>query len=368
MVTLAAERIIKPVEGMHRAIAAPWFAALGAIGEPLRVAHDVTSRVVYGSIRIGAEAVGAALNARVPSDSSSADPARAFVNGLWGDALGRHALRLGTSMSIRDSQGAPLPVGSELAAAFPTATSRLVVLVHGLIKTERCWYGTDTRPGLIRSIESHPDLTPVTIRYNTGLAVAGNGARLASLLEEVHAGWPLPVRSIALVGHSMGGLVIRSAYAAALDAGHGWIDDVADLVSIGAPHRGAPLEKFVNAAAWGLSVAPQTRPLADFLDARSQGIKDLRAGSIGDTPDAHLSDAAQLPYVQHHFVAGVVTSNPTHPVGAVVGDLMVRPASSTRAPTLEPTNVAVLGGVNHFDLLHEPAVIDQVMGWLSPPR
>jgi pimeloyl-ACP methyl ester carboxylesterase len=368
IVTLAAERIVKPVEGMHRAIAAPWFAALGLIGTPVRVAHDVISRVVYGSIRIGATAVGVGLDAHVAADSSPPDSARAVVNGLWGDALGRHESGVGTSMSIRDRRGVPIPLGPELTAAFPTATGRLVVLVHGLMQTERCWHGTDGRPGLIRALEDSSVLTPVAVRYNTGRAVAANGAQLAAILEQVHEGWPQPVQSLALVGHSMGGLVIRSACTAAGDAGHGWIQDVSDIVTIGSPHRGAPVEKFVNAATWGLRVAPQTRPLADFLDTRSRGIKDLRGGTIGDAPDLAPSEAAQASHIQHHFLAGVITSNPTHPVGAAVGDLMVRPASSTRAPSLEPANVVVLGGVSHFDLLHDPAVINQVMAWLAPSR
>jgi triacylglycerol esterase/lipase EstA (alpha/beta hydrolase family) len=166
----------------------------------------------------------------------------------------------------------------------------------------------------------------------------------------------------------MGGLVIRSACAAAVRSGHGWIESVSDVVTIASPHRGAPLEKFVNVAAWGLSVAPQTRPLADFLDTRSQGIKDLRAGNIGSTLAEERSETAGPSRVRHHFMAGVITSNPTHPVGGVVGDLMVRPASSTRASAIVPTNVVVLGGVSHFDLLHDPAVIDHVMDWLAPPR
>lgn len=63
------------------------------------------------------------------------------------------------------------------------------------------------------------------IRNNTGLPAAVNGARLVSLLDEIHAGWPVRIRSIALVGHSMGGLVIRSAYAKADLSEHRWIVD-----------------------------------------------------------------------------------------------------------------------------------------------
>jgi hypothetical protein len=71
--------------------------------------------------------------------------------------------------------------------------------------------------------------------------------------------------------------------------------------------------------------------------------------------------------VSHHFVAGVVTSDPSHPLAAIVGDLMVRAASSTTTQQLSPLDVVVLGGVTHSGLLHDPAVIDHVLGWLAPP-
>ena len=376
IIALATERIVEPVEGMHRAITGRWFGVLGTGGDSVRPIHDAVSNVAYGSVRIGGSVAGMLLDHGSTFESSAVDSAQAIVNGLWGDALGRHEDRLGISMDIRDRDGSEVAAGSELSAAFPAATGRLVVLVHGLVKTEQCWHGTDTDPGLAQSIEGHPDLTVVSIRYNTGLRVSTNGSQLASLLEELNANWPVPVRSIALVGHSMGGLVIRSACAEARAAGHEWIDEVADIVTLGSPHRGAPLEKFVNVVAWGLGLAPETRPLADFLNARSVGIKDLRFGAIAEEdwrdtdPDALLRDTVGdhnlVPDVNHHFVAGVITSDPGHPVGVAMGDLMVRTASSTGEHRLEPTNVAVVGGVNHFDLLHDPRVVDSVMAWITP--
>ncbi len=62
-------------------------------------------------------------------------------------------------------------------------------------------------------------MTPVYLRYNTGLPVGRNGADLAWLLDDLVAAWPVPVRSIALVGHSMGGLVVRAAFHAAAHRG-----------------------------------------------------------------------------------------------------------------------------------------------------
>jgi hypothetical protein len=238
-------------------------------------------------------------------------------------------------------------------------------LVHGLAVTERCWHDTGTGTGLLSSLEEHPHFTAVPIRYNTGLPVATNGAQLASLLERIHSDWPQPVESIALVGHSMGGLVIRSACTTAQRAGHRWVEDVDDVVAIGSPHKGASLEKLVHVAAGGLNLAPQTQPLADFLNGRSRGIKDLRSGSIRSAANTGPDLGSKPSGIRYHFIAGVITSDPANPIGAAVGDLMVRPVSGATAPSLEPTNVVVLGGVNHFDLPHEPAVIDRVLGWLD---
>ncbi len=371
----AAERVALPVETMHQVIAGHWFGPLGAVGAPVRKLNDILMTAAYGSVRLGADAVGVGLDELITIDRGVSDQVQAFVNGLWGDDLGRHEDRLEITMAIRDHGGAPVMIGPDLAVAFPAATARLVVLVHGLVETEQCWSGPATEPGLAQALENDARLTPVSIRYNSGLRVSNNGELLASLLEDVYSAWPVPVQSIALVGHSMGGLVVRSACEAARAAGHGWIDDVDNIVTVGAPHRGSPLEKLANVSAWGLGIAPVTRPLAGFLNRRSVGIKDLRFGAIveddwkGVDPDALLRNAVVdrplTPGIDHHFVAAVVTSDPTHPVGAAIGDLVVRPGSSTGGGHLEPRNVVVVGGKHHFDLLRDPDVIDCVLGWLA---
>jgi pimeloyl-ACP methyl ester carboxylesterase len=365
-IAYATDRIVRPVEGMHRAISRPWFAAVGLLGRPVQLVHDAISGVVYEAIRFGSAVIGKGIDARGGISQSTADTAQAVVNGLWGDALARDGHRLAMPMSLRDPKGAEIPSGGLPDKALPTATGRLVVLVHGLIKTDRCWRGTEAKPGLIRSLENRDDITPVAVRYNTGLPIAANGARLASLLEEVHSDWPVPIQSIALVGHSMGGLVVRSAHAAGIRAGHIWADHLSDIVTIGTPHRGAPLEKMVNFAASGIGVAPQTRPVAEFLNTRSQGIKNLRYGMTGHDSNPMPSPPTPPSEVKHHLVAGVVTSHPGHPIAAIVGDLMVRPASSTSIRQLDPIDVVVLGGVTHSELLYDPAVIDHVLGWLVP--
>ena len=354
-ITLAIGRLVDPVEGMHRAIASRWFAAVGPAGRPVQTVHDTTSGIVYESIRLAGTAVGLGLDAAVSVRPATVDGIQAITNGLWGDRLGRHTDRLSIDMSLRDRKGDVIFLGGE----SPTpATGHLVVLVHGLANTERSWHGTESSPGLLAALDDHPDLTPLTPRYNTGLSIADNGRMLASLLEEVRRDWPEPVQSISLVGHSMGGLVASAACSAAVADDHSWINDVEHVVTLGSPYLGAPLERLINVIAQGLDVARETRPLSEFLDRRSRGIKDLRFRT-------ELRHKELPSSIRHHLVAGVFTSDPAHPVGAAVGDLMVRVRSAIAGRPLESEDVVVVGGVKHSELTHKAAVVDQVVGWLA---
>ena len=374
-ITLATRRVVAPVQGVHRAISARWFGAVGEAATPVKRVHDAVSGVVYGSIRVGGAIAGHILGSRMSDGSAASESAQSVVNGLWGDALGRYGGQLEIPMSVRDRSGAPVVLPTDLGAAFPDATGHLVVLVHGLVETERCWEGSEEEPGLAEALGAHPLLTPVSIRYNSGLRISDNGAQLASLLEELRADWPVPVESISLVGHSMGGLVIRSACGTAASSDLRWLRDVRDVVTLGTPHRGSPLEKAANVAAWLLAAAPDTRPFAEFLNGRSAGIKDLRFGAImeddwrGTDPDVLLRNTVgdhPLPSgVRHHFVAGVATADPAHPLAGAVGDFVVRASSATGLRHLKPTNSTVLGGLRHLELPRDPAVVERVMGWLA---
>ena len=136
---------------------------------------------------------------------------------------------------------------------------------------------------------------------------------------------PTGIESIVLVGYSMGGLVINAALEAGHADGQSWTNLVEDIVAIGAPLRGTPIEKAVYAAAWSLDRVPHTRPLARFLDGRSQGIQDLRYGLASRLEQGTGRD----PAIRHHLIGGVVTNEPRHPMGFALGDLIVRTASST---------------------------------------
>jgi pimeloyl-ACP methyl ester carboxylesterase len=372
-VTAVSERLVDPVQGMHRAISGRWFSALGVAGEPLRHAHDLATDTVYGVVRIGLTAIGLGIDLAAPGKRPSTGTAQSVVNGLWGDSLEHHEQRLAITMGVRDRQGNLVDLTTN--AGIPHATGRPVILVHGWAETERCWQRSGDAPALLERLDDDPGLTAVAVRYNTGLRVSDNGTHLAELLDGLVRRWPVPIESIALVGHSMGGLVIRSACEAGIDSGSEWVSLVSDVVTLGTPHRGSPIEKAVNVAAWGLRFAPETRPLAHYLNGRSGGVKDLRFGAItrsdwaASEADTTFRDPVgdhPLPaWIDHHFVAGVFTSDPRNPLGLLSGDLVVRAGSGTGRVGSTPTNVELIGGVGHSELASSPVVLDRVMTWLT---
>ena len=348
------------VQGVHHGIARRAFAATGPVGRPAHLAHDAVAGAVYGAVRAAAGAVpaagGAVAAAVLPAGAPSlaTTPAgRAVlgaVNGIIGDTLAERHAPLAFPMTLR------------VDVPPDDATSKVVVFVHGLCETDEAWRPSSTAGfgARLRAL----GFTPVYVRYNSGLRVPENGRRLAELLDGLVASWPVAVTEVALVGHSMGGLVARSA----CHAGGRWTGLVGHVCCLGTPHLGAPLAQGVHGAAWALGRLPETKALATFLDRRSLGVRDLRHGTVSDDG----SDVPFLPGATYCCIGVTVTRSPRHPLGRLVGDLLVRSPSArgrsrTRSIEFEVENTAVLGGLHHFDLLTHPTVADQLERWLSRP-
>src|SRR5204862_251997 len=80
------------------------------------------------------------------------------------------------------------------------------------------------------------------LHYNSGLHISENGRQFAQVLEILIAHWPSPLEELVIVGHSMGGLLARSAWHYAKAAGHAWPAQLRSMIFLGTPHHGAPLE------------------------------------------------------------------------------------------------------------------------------
>lgn len=339
-----------------------------------RAHHPIAARV-YGLVRAGL-GVGGAVVELVPRLTGMAPPLRSLDEsaavaravGVMHGAVGAHP---GGAMTVRVDHRRVGPDRGSFAAAFPSASGRLVVFLHGLVETERSWFhqpdqdrartGTDFGSRLAEELSC----SPVYVRYNTGQHVSDSGRELVGLLSEVVAGWPVPVTEIVLVGHSMGGLVARSAVHQAGELGAPWLSTVTRLVCLGSPHTGAPLERAAVLAAGLLGRFAVLAPGIRLMAMRSDGIKDLAEGHLHEgqwAQDGATVDTVVPAGVRQLFVAATLSRSAGSLWGRLVGDLMVTPASA--ADRTQTADLEWLGGLHHFDLLHHDAVYDAILSWL----
>jgi hypothetical protein len=385
------------IEELHRAIAWRAFGAGGPGAAPVRAAHDAVAGGVYAAVRAVSRAAGrvggAVIAATRPAEALglSATPRGnallGALNGAFGDTLHARHRALSPDLAVRVA-GHDVPLERDaLATALLGVGPRPVVFVHGLGETEHSWHRHEHAHGRSlpatygRLLERDLGSTPVTLRFNSGRHISDNGEELARLLGDLVAAWPVPVASLALVGHSMGGLVIRSALHHGRLGEADWLGRVAHVVCLGSPFLGAPLERATNRATCALEKLPETAPLATLVNLRSAGVKDLRYGALlredwdGSDPDARGRDTAadvhHLTTAQHFCVSSSLGATEDHPLGRLLGDVLVLPSSANgsgrsanRAP-LAFDDAAHFPGLSHFDLLNHPAVYARLRPWLA---
>jgi hypothetical protein len=380
------------VQELHDAVADRSFGPTGAVTGAPRAVHDAIAGSVYAAMRGACVLLGAGASRTVRavgggpriSDHPRGRLAQGALNGVWGDRLDEAASPLAVPMAIRMDGRDVATERATIAAAFPSATARPVVFVHGLCESDAAWSIRAAERGGTYATRVLPEVgaTAVTIRYNTGLHVSENGRRLAALLEALVDAWPVPIVRLALVGHSMGGLVIRSAGHAGTENGHRWPALVDTTISLGTPHLGAPLEQAAHLASWALAAVPESRPIAAILRARSAGIRDLRHGSLVDAewetldPEAlrgfERADVPLLDDARHHVVAATLASGPDHPLARIIGDLLVLTPSAhglqgrRRVVAFDDESCRHVGGHDHFDLLNSLALDGFLREWLGP--
>ena len=383
--------LVTRIEQVHHVIAGRALAPIGPAGAPVRLIHDSVARGTYLAVRGAGLAAGAlggeagyllGAGGQPTGGEPGGNLALAVLNAVAGDRLDADLAPLEIRMAVR-ADGCDVGLTAEqIAGAFPHATPRLAVFVHGLAETEDSWC---RRAG--QSVPYGPRLqaefgyTPVYVRYNTGRHISDNGHDLADLVASLAAAWPAPVDEILLAGHSMGGLVIRSACHYGLQARAPWVGCVRQVFYLGSPHLGAPLARVAGLAGWALGRVPETRPFAT-LAAGSASVRDLRHGYLLDDDwngcdqdcclHDHRSETPLLAGANHYVISATVTADPASPFGAVVGDLLVQPASAhgrrgARQHIPFPIEMGRgLGGMHHFDLLNHPDVWEAIRGLLRP--
>ncbi len=344
---------------------------------------------VYRSVRGVTGLVGGGIDAvlgrLVPLfRASPASPTRealvAVLNGVLGDYLAETANPLAIAMRFR-RDGVPLPMErNALAKAMPECSGKLLVLAHGLCLNDLQW----NRRGHDHGAALAGDLgyTPVYLHYNTGLHLSTNGAQLADALETLVRQWPAPITDFAIVAHSMGGLVARSACHYGDVGGHAWRAHLRALVFLGTPHHGAPMERGGNGIDTLLGASPYSAPFARLGRIRSAGITDLRYGNLthedwrGRDRFARGDRRRFVPLpdgVRCYTIAATTAKHAHRPGRPLPGDGLVPVASALGlhdkpelALHIPKSRQWIALGCGHLDLLDRPEVYRRIRRWLGP--
>ena len=373
------------VETMHHNIAR----APGPFGkvtqEPTRGITGLVYRSIRGTTRLVGSGLDAALARLAPRleqrpTSAAREAVVAALNGVYGDLLAATGNPLASSMRLRRG-GEPLELTKQaLAAAIPRASGKIVLLAHGLCLNDLQWRRQGHDHG--EALAADAGFTPVYLHYNSGLHVSTNGRACAELIEALLQAWPAPVDELVLIGHSMGGLVARSACHHGKVAGHAWPRVLRKIVFLGTPHHGAALERGGNWVDLSLGISPYTAALAGVGKSRSAGITDLRHGSLLDEDWQHRDRFARsrdrrvavpLPDgVQCCAVGASITEKGSHLHERLLGDGLVplpsalgRHADPGRSLDFPDSQRWVAYGMSHFDLLARREVYERILHWLA---
>lgn len=372
------------VEAMHHTITR----APGVLGKPSQGRTRGITGLVYRSVRGVTRLVARSVDVLLERlgaliDEKHSSPEReallAAINGVLGDHLAASRNPLAIPMSLRKSGIALATSRAALAAAFPQPGHRLLVLLHGLCMSDLQWtrHGHDHGAALARDL----GYTPLYLHYNTGRHISANGRDFADLMEALLREWPHPIEQVAMIGHSMGGLVARSACQYAALAGHAWVERLDRLVYLGTPHFGAPMERAGVRADALIGISPYSAPFARLGKIRSAGIQDLGHGYLRDedwqsgvdTNAGAKPPLLPLPLSVRCYAMAASRQERPSAVGAKtrgdgwvpVDSALGRNRDAARDLGLPEERRWIGYAMGHFDLLDRAEAYEKMRSWLA---
>jgi hypothetical protein len=391
LATQATTGVTRIAEGVNQSVWSTLGAPGGKAPGETRGITGFVFKSVHGATQLVGKGVDALL-ARVqpvletiegkPENTAERQAVLSALNGVMGDHLAASASPFAIPMSLRYEGNA---VEWTRLPAMPAATDKVLILIHGLCMNDLQWqtrhHGEmhDHGAALAHAL----GYTPVYVRYNSGLHTSENGHELSRQLEQLVSHWPIAIKELAVVAHSMGGLLTRSACHDATLTGLRWPALLKNIVFLGTPHHGAPLERAGNWVDVMLGSTPFSAPFAKLGQLRSAGITDLRYGHVLDAdwqghdrfrrkPDSRVR--VPLPDgVACYAVAATTAAKRSALADRLLGDGLVPLHSAlgehddpSRTLVFDKSRLMIAYRTGHLALLSSPAVTQQMMAWLAP--
>lgn len=298
-----------------------------------------------------------------------------LLNGVMGSTLIQQQNPLAVPMVLYDHYGS-LQQGD--------LTGRVVILVHGLCMSHLSWSSGGYMVIGDKLLAQRDNNTMLYLNYNTGRRISANGKTFARILDDLVQQNP-GITGIDLIGHSMGGLVCRSALFYGKQNLYPWVDKVQNLVCIGSPHHGAALERLSFMLQDWLGRLPILKLIGRLGEIRSDGILDLRYGSVRDDDWEYLDNRignkddqrkpAPIPSKINCFlIAGSIELSPNQSKTLEkIGDYLVSVSSALGEhpnPKLQlnvpDSHKAIFYGLNHREIQVDPTIAEQIVRWLYP--
>jgi len=391
LATQATAGVTRIAEGVHRSV---WNTPGVPGGSNVPGENRGITGLVYRSVHDVALLVGKGVDTVLgwlqplleSADAKPGTPARearlAALNGVMGDRLVASRNPFATPMTLRYRCEA---LNWRALQPMPEATGKVLMLIHGLCMNDLQRHAQHEGHGVDHgeALELALGYTPVYLRYNSGLHTSQNGRDLSGQLEQLVTHWPTPIEELTVVAHSMGGLLIRSACHYAKREALRWPGHLENIVFLGTPHHGAPLERAGNLVDLILGSTPYTAPFAKLGQLRSAGITDLRYGHVLDE-DWHGHDRfhrkpdkrqfVPLPEdVACYTVAATKASRRSALADRLIGDGLVPLHSALgqhddaqRTLQFSEASRWIAYRMNHMELLGSPEVTRQMVQWLTP--
>ena len=343
-------------------LAAEMHSTITDMPSPLNKKHQANARFAPLAYRIVSHSfmLLARLSHLMTAKTEFKNPAvlksQAALNGVCGDNLEAWNSPLATTMTLRGQQGELL----DMTDWAQQSAQGYVLFLHGLCLSDLEWCQSVNHRQFADEL-SVQGYQVAWLRYNTGRAISTNGQDLAELFARHFADQGQPIW---MIGHSMGGLLIRSASHYAEMHNHPWLTRLSHAAYLGTPHLGAPWEIAGNKLNNLLNITPYTRPLMRLGNIRSQGIKDLRFAKV--TTEETLPPLAKN--VSHLLLATAWSEAHTD---NWIGDGIV-PVSSAlaqdqrgemlNAPQLKRV---LLNDINHLAILDDAQIYQELRNWLK---